>query len=295
MIYTVTFNPAIDHIVSLPTFAAGGLNRAETEAFRFGGKGVNVSFVLKELGVSSVAFGFVGGVTGDMLEKGVKQNAITADFIRVAGETRVNTKIAANGEETELNGVGPTVDEADFAKLLCKVKELDGKDILVISGSLAPGLSADACARLAAAVKPGVRVVVDVAGAPLKAALAAKPWLIKPNEAELCELCGTGETLALAKAAQELGAHNVLCSRGAAGALLLTERGEVFEQKAPHGTVKSTVGAGDSLLAGFLAALDSGKPLADALKCGVAAGSATAFSTGLAEKANIDAVLAAME
>ena len=294
MIYTVTLNPAIDHFVSLPSFAAGGLNRAETEAFSFGGKGVNVSRVLKELGVVSVTLGFVAGFTGEMLENGVKQNAITADFIHVAGETRVNTKIASDGEETELNGVGPTVSEADFSKLLCKVKELDGEDVLVLSGSLAKGLSADSYARLAAA-KDGVRVVVDTAGEPLKAALAAKPWLVKPNEAELCELCGEGDVQTLAEKAQAMGARNVLCSRGAAGALLLTERGEIFECEAPHGAVKSTVGAGDSLLAGFLAAIECGKSPAEALTCGVAAGSATAFSVGLAKKEELDAVLAAMK
>lgn len=294
MIYTVTLNPAIDHFVSLPSFAAGELNRAETEAFSFGGKGVNVSRVLKECGVVSVALGFVAGFTGEMLENGVKQNAITTDFIRVAGETRVNTKIAADGEETELNGVGPTVSEADFAKLLCKVKELDGEDVLVLSGSLAKGLSADSYARLAAA-KNGVRVVVDTAGEPLKAALAAKPWLVKPNEAELFELCGEGDVQTLAEKAQAMGARNVLVSHGAAGALLLTERGEVFECEAPRGEVKSTVGAGDSLLAGFLAAVENGKSPAEALTYGVAAGSATAFSVGLAKKEELDAVLAAMK
>ena len=294
MIYTVTLNPAIDHIVSLPTLAVGGLNRAETEAFSFGGKGVNVSRVLKECGVPSVALGFVAGFTGDMLEKGVKANGVTSDFIRVAGETRVNTKISANGEETELNGVGPAVSEADFSKLICKVKELNSGDTLVMSGSLAKGLSADSYARLAASVKDGVRVVVDAAGDALQSALAAKPYLIKPNEAELCALCGTGDVLTLAKKAQKMGAKNVLASRGATGALLLTEHGEVLECEAPRGAVKSTVGAGDSLLAGFLAALTCGKSLADALRCGVAAGSATAFSVGLAEKEDIDAVLAAM-
>ena len=294
MIYTVTCNPAIDHIVSLPTFAAGGLNRAATETFSFGGKGVNVSRVLKECGVPSVALGFVGGFTGETLEKGVKANAITTDFIHVAGETRVNTKIAAGGEETELNGVGATVSEADFAKLICKVKALDGEDVLVLSGSLAPGMNAESYARLAAA-KNGGRVVVDASEAALKAALSTKPWLIKPNEAELRELCGEGDVQTLAEKAQALGAQNVLCSCGAAGALLLTERGEVIECEAPHGTVKSTVGAGDALLAGFLAALENGKSPAEALTYGVAAGSATAFSAGLAKKEELDAVLAAMK
>lgn len=293
MIYTVTCNPAIDHIVSLPSFAAGGLNRAATETFSFGGKGVNVSRVLKECGVPSVALGFIAGFTGEMLEKGVKANAITSDFIRVTGETRVNTKIASGGEETELNGVGPAVTEADFAKLLCKVKSLDSEDTLVLSGSLAPGMNADSYARLAAA-KNGERVVVDASGEALKAALAAKPWLVKPNETELRELCGEGDVLSLVKRAQEMGAKNVLCSRGAAGALFLTESGEVFACEAPRGEVKSTVGAGDALLAGFLAALADGKSPAEALKFGVAAGSATAFSAGLAEKENIDAALAAI-
>lgn len=295
MIYTVTLNPAIDHIVTLPTFVRGGLNRAETEAFSFGGKGVNVSRVLKERGMPSVALGFVAGFTGDMLENGVKANDITTDFIRVVGETRVNTKLSVGGEETELNGVGPTVTEADFSKLICKVKLLNSKDVLVLSGSLAKGLAADSYARLAAAVNPGVRVVVDTAGAPLKAALAAKPFLIKPNEAELRELCGAGEVPTLAKKAQVMGARNVLVSCGDAGALLLAENGEIFECKAPRGTVQSTVGAGDALLAGFLAAVENGKSLAEALTCGVAAGSATAFSVGLAKKEELDAVLAAMK
>lgn len=294
MIYTVTLNPAIDHFVNLPSFASGGLNRAETEAFSFGGKGVNVSRVLKELDIPSVALGFVAGMTGEMLEKGVKADNITTDFLHVAGQTRVNTKVLADGGETEINGVGPTVSEADFERLLCKVKSLDSNDVLVLSGSLAKGLSADSYARLAAA-KDGVRVVVDTSGTPLKAALAAKPWLVKPNEAELFELCGEGDVQTLAKKAQTMGARNVLVSRGAAGALLLTEHGEVFECEAPRGTVKSTVGAGDSLLAGFLAAVENGKSPAEALKCGVAAGSTTAFSVGLAKKEELDAVLAAMK
>ena len=295
MIYTVTLNPAIDHIVSLSSFSAGTLNRASTEAFRFGGKGINVSLVLKELGISSVALGFIAGFTGEALENGVKAKGITTDFIRVAGETRINTKVSSNAEETELNGVGPTVTEADFEALLCKVKQLDSNDILVLSGSLAPGLPPDAYFRLAAAVNRGVRVVVDTAGAPLRAALAAKPWLVKPNEAELRELCGEGEVRTLAKKAQELGAKNVLCSRGKSGAILLCEDGSESDVAAPQGTVKSTVGAGDSLLAGFLAAAESGKSPAEALKYGVAAGSATAFSVGLADKTKINAALAAMK
>ncbi len=295
MIYTVTLNPAIDHIVSLPTFSAGTLNRACSETFCFGGKGVNVSLVLKELDVPSVALGFVAGFTGEMLENGVKAKGITTDFVRTVGETRVNTKISTdNGEETEVNGVGPTVSEADFQKLLCKVKTLDSGDVLVLSGSLSPGLSPDAYARLAAACKPGVRVVADTSGAPLKAVLSARPWLVKPNEAELRELCGVGEVFFLAKKAQERGAQNVLCSRGKNGALLLCEDGSGFDFAAPPGTVQSTVGAGDALLAGFLAAIERGERLDDAVIAGVAAGSATAFSVGLAHKKEIDAVLAKM-
>ena len=290
MIYTVTCNPAIDHIVSLPTFAAGGLNRAACEAFRFGGKGVNVSLVLKELGVPSVALGFVAGFTGDALQAGLNAQGLATDFIRVDGETRVNTKISAE-TETELNGVGPTVTNADIAALCDRVKTLSAGDTLVLSGSLAPGMTADDAARLCAAAGDGVRVVVDIAGEPLKAALAARPFLIKPNEAELCDLCGEGDCLSLAKKAQAMGAKNVLCSRGAAGALLLTESGEAVACEAPQGEVKSTVGAGDSLLAGFLAALGQGKSPAAALSYGVMVGSATAFSVGLATKADIEEVL----
>ncbi len=294
MIYTVTLNPAIDHFVSLPTFAAGGLSRAETEEFSFGGKGVNVSRVLKELDVPSVTLGFVAGFTGDALEAGLRAQGLSVDFLRVAGQTRVNTKISAQ-TETELNGVGPTVTAADFAALCDKVGALAAGDTLVLSGSLAKGLSANAYARLAAAAKDGVRVAVDTAGEPLKEALAAKPFLIKPNEAELRALCDSanGDPLTMAKRAQEMGARNVLVSRGAAGALLLTEDGDVVACAAPQGVVKSTVGAGDSLLAGFLAVLDNEKSPADALRFGVAVGSATAFSVGLAKKEDIDAVLAA--
>jgi len=292
VIVTVTLNPAIDHIVSLPAFSAGGLCRAETEAFRFGGKGVNVSLVLKELGVPSVALGFVAGFTGEALKAGLRAQGLATDFLTVAGQTRGNTKISA-AEETELDGVGPTVTEADFLQLLEQVKTRKAGDTLVLSGSLAKGLAADAYARLAAA-NPALRVVVDTAGAPLAAALAAKPFLIKPNEAELRALCGEGDVLSLAKKAQAMGARNVLVSRGGAGALLLTEAGEVFECAAPQGAVKSTVGAGDSLLAGFLAALDGGQSPAEALRFGVAAGSATAFSVGLAAKEKMDTVFAAM-
>ncbi len=294
MIYTVTLNPAIDHIVTLPSFSLSGLNRAKTETFRFGGKGINVSLVLKEWDVSSVALGFVAGFTGEALQKGLQTLGLTTDFIHVEGQTRVNTKISAE-TETEMNGVGPTVTNADFLALENKVKTLQTGDILVLSGSLAPGLKADAYARLAAAVKPGVRVAVDTAGEPLKEAFFAKPWLVKPNEAELFDLCGRGDVESLAKKMQKMGAKNVLVSRGEIGALLLTEFGETVSLTAPNGRVKSTVGAGDSLLAGFLAAVENKKTFADALRCGVAAGSATAFSVGLANKREIDAVSALMK
>ncbi len=298
MIYTVTLNPAVDYTLWMKELSTGELNRPTDTALSFGGKGVNVSCVLTVLGVQNRALGFIAGAVGEMLETGLHRLGVDTDFIRLAaGETRINVKIAAD-TETEINARGPQVDEAAITRLEAQVSALADGDTLCLCGSLPQGCKADVYTRLLSCVtSKSIRTVVDTTGDALLKALPYRPYLIKPNRDELAALVGRvlpdeANVLTAAHELQEKGARNVLVSLGGDGALLLAEDGAVYRREAYRGNVRGTVGAGDSMVAGFLTALESGADIAEALRFAVAAGSATAFSDGLATRERIEALLA---
>lgn len=298
MIYTVTFNPAIDYVVRLDApLQTGSVNRAVGEDCVLGGKGINVSGVLAELGCPSVALGFVAGETGAWLERGLAAQGLQTDFIHLSsGMTRINVKIKA-GQETELNGAGPTIPPEAMAALYRKLDALQQDDILVLAGSIPASLPADTYEKILARLQGrGVRAVVDAAGQLLVKVLPYAPFLIKPNHHELAEIVGralhgNAEIAAAARQLQAEGARNLLVSMAGDGALLLDETGAVHRIGTPRGTVINSVGAGDSMLAGFVAGYLQSGSYETALRLGTACGSATAFSLGLATRSDIDRLL----
>ena len=297
MIYTVTFNPAIDYVVRLDApLEVGEVNRARGEDCVLGGKGVNVSGVLAELGCKSVALGFVAGETGAWLERGLAKQGIATDFIHLPeGMTRINVKIKA-GQETELNGAGPNIPESAM-QLEAKLDALQEGDILILAGSIPASLAQDTYERLLARLQgKGVRAVVDATRDLLVNVLKYRPFLVKPNNHELGEIVGRrlttdAEIVAAAAVLQSKGARNVLVSMAGDGALLLDEKGCTHRIGCPKGQVVNSVGAGDSMVAGFVAGYLQSGDYNTALRLGTACGSATAFSLGLAKKADIDALL----
>lgn len=301
MVYTVTLNPALDYEVLVDGFRAGGLNRTSRERMHFGGKGVNVSTVLHSLGVDTTALGFVAGFTGKALEDGLKAGGIPTDFVRLEeGLTRVNVKIRSGGGggETEINSQGPAIPAPALEALLQKLDRLREGDALVLAGSLPAGLPGDVYQTILNRVEGrGVLTVVDAAKDLLKGALPCRPFLIKPNSAELGELFGKGplteegEILSCARSLQAQGARNILVSLAGDGSLLLDETGGARRLGVPPGTVRHSVGAGDSMVAGFLAGWLETQDYAAAHRMGAAAGSATAFSEGLASGEEIRKLL----
>ncbi len=296
MIYTVTFNPAIDYIVHTGTMQVGQVNRSQGEELYFGGKGINVSFVLHELGLPSKALGFVAGFTGAAIEAGIQEQGIATDFVHLdSGFSRINVKIKS-GEETELNGQGPNISEAAVAELFEKLNQLQDGDILILAGSIPNTMSADSYEKILAHLSDkNIKVVVDATKDLLLKVLPYHPFLIKPNNHELGELFGVTlhsieEIATYAKKLQEMGAQNVLISMAGDGALLIDETGKQLVCGVCKGTVKNSVGAGDSMVAGFVAGSMHGDYEA-ALKLGTAAGGATAFSEGLAQRAEIERLL----
>lgn len=298
MIYTVTFNPAIDYVVRLDTpLEVGAVNRAAGEDCVLGGKGINVSGVLAQLGCESTALGFVAGETGAWLERGLAAQGIRTDFVHLKqGMTRINVKIKAQAE-TELNGAGPAIPEQAQRELEQKLDALQAGDILVLAGSIPASLAQDTYERLLARLEGrGVLAVVDATRDLLVNVLRYHPFLIKPNNHELSEIAGrrltTPDEIAdAARTLQQKGARNVLVSMAGDGALLLTETGEVYRIGVPKGKVVNSVGAGDSMVAGFVAGWMQTKDYAYALRLGTACGSATAFSLGLATKEKIETLL----
>lgn len=296
MIYTVTFNPAIDYIVHTGTMQVGQVNRSQGEELYFGGKGINVSFVLHELGLPSKALGFVAGFTGAAIEAGIQEQGIATDFVHLdSGFSRINVKIKS-GEETELNGQGPNISEAAVAELFEKLNQLQDGDVLILAGSIPNTMPADSYEKILAHLSDkNLKVVVDATKDLLLKVLPYHPFLIKPNNHELGELFGVTlhsieEIATYAKKLQEMGAQNVLISMAGDGALLIDETGKQHVCGVCKGTVKNSVGAGDSMVAGFVAGSMHGDYEA-ALKLGTAAGGATAFSEGLAQRAEIERLL----
>ena len=298
MIYTVTFNPAIDYVVRLDNpLQPGAVNRAAGEDCVLGGKGINVSGVLAQLGVESVALGFIAGETGAWLERGLTAQGLHTDFIWLeSGMTRINVKIKA-GQETELNGAGPNIPESAMQALEAKLDALQKDDVLILAGSIPACLPQSTYERLLARLQGrGVRAVVDATQNLLLKVLPYKPFLIKPNNHELSEIVGhelttDDEIVAAAAGLQAQGARNVLVSMAGDGALLLDENGAVHRIGCPKGKVVNSVGAGDSMVAGFVAGYLRTGDYRCALRLGTACGSATAFSVGLATKEKIDGLL----
>ena len=290
MIYTVTFNPAIDYVVHADDMQVGAVNRSRQEEVYFGGKGINVSVVLHELGLASKALGFVAGFTGEAIEQGLRADGIETDFIHLEkGFSRINVKIKSS-EETELNGQGPEIPEDKLRQLFDQLEQVQDGDTIILAGSIPTSLPSDVYEQILRHLSgKQVRAVVDATRDLLVNVLKYKPFLIKPNNFELGEIFGVplkddvDEIVRYAGKLQEMGARNVLVSMAGDGAVLLDENGGVHACGVCKGTVKNSVGAGDSMVAGFVAGCETGD-YDYALKLGTATGGATAFSEGLAKK-----------
>ncbi|MEK4287456.1 1-phosphofructokinase [Paenibacillus sp. FSL P4-0502] len=292
MIYTVTLNPSIDYIVEVEDLRLGDLNRMKRDLKLPGGKGINVSRVLKQLGVQNKAMGFLGGFTGRYIEDWLHEESISSDFVFVSDDTRINIKLK-HGEETEINGVGPAILVPEADALLQKLAALNAEDVVILSGSVPPSLGADFYDKLISVCKQsGAEFVIDTTGAALQKALAYQPLLVKPNHHELAELFGVTidtreEIITYGRKLLDAGAKHVLVSMAGEGALFITEQG-VYHANAPKGKVKNSVGAGDSMIAGFVGTLSLTGDLLEAFRAGVASGSATAFSDDLADREFIE-------
>lgn len=298
MIYTVTFNPSLDYIVRLDAFKAGAINRLKYEKILCGGKAINVSIVLKNLGVSSIASGFTVGFTGMEIKRQLKDVFnCSCDFIELPqGNSRINVKIKADSE-TELNGQGPNIPQEAIEALFQKLDGLKKGDFLVLAGSIPNTLPNDIYERILKRLYPkGVSFVVDAEGKLLLNVLEYKPFLIKPNNHELSGMFGktlktAPELIEHAKILQQRGARNVLISRGGDGAILITEKGDCMTAPAPKGKLINSVGAGDSMVAGFLAGYLSSGDYKTAFRTGIAAGSASAFSDNLAVSKDVNSLM----
>ena len=296
MIYTLTLNPALDYVIRVDNFGTGKINRVKEENIYYGGKGINVSWILRELDIHSTALGFIAGFTGKALREGLEKQGISTDLIEVAeGMTRINVKMHSD-DETEITGTGPVITEEDLQKLMEKTSKLKKDDILVLSGSIPSCLGKDTYERIIAGLPEGVMFTADAEKELLLKTLKYKPFLIKPNHIELGEMFSVElkteeDIVTYARKLQEAGARNVLISMAKDGALLLSEDGNIFRRKAAQGTVVNSVGAGDSMVAGFLGGWLKSKDYAYALKLGTACGGATAFHSGLATGSEIREVL----
>ena len=288
MIYTLTCNPSVDYVVQMAEFCPGMVNRSQGEQTFSGGKGINVTVILKNLGIPNRALGFLAGFTGDFIEQDLREQGCQTEFVRLAkGFSRINVKIKGQ-EESEINGGGPAVDQEAMEALFEKINGLQKGDMLIISGSIPPSLPKDLYEKILGLLdERGVYAVVDTAGEALMKTLRYEPFLIKPNRQELEELAGSRlftreEIVAQGRRLQEMGAQNVLISMAAEGAVLLTSDGKMFFGEAPRGTVRNSVGAGDSMVGGFVAGWLKTGSYPTALQWGIAAGSASAFCEGLA-------------
>ena len=298
MIYTVTFNPSLDYSIRIDDFKTGALNRTSQEQIRVGGKGVNVSIVLHSLGVDNIALGFVAGFTGEQIESGMQKLGCNTSFIHLPhGFSRINVKLSSGDTETEMNGMGPAVSAKTVEQFMLRLQRmLKPGDTLVLSGSIPHSMPQDMYERILEVIDTDqIRVVVDTSSNLLRRTLAFHPFLIKPNLIELGELFERSlveydDIVGCAKHLQEEGARNVLVSMGSEGAILVTEEGQVFSAPAPAGNLVDSIGAGDSMVAGFLAGYLERGSMVDGFAKGLAAGSATAYKFGLATKEEIYAI-----
>lgn len=296
MIYTVTFNPSLDYIVSVRDFQMGMTNRTEEEQILAGGKGLNVSTVLRNLGIDNIALGFIAGFTGVEIRQMAEKLGVQTDFIQVEGGiSRINIKIK-NIDGTEINGIGPDITQRDLETLLRKLDALKEGDLLVLAGSIPNSIPDSVYRDIMVRLRgQGVDIVVDATGDLLRNVLEYHPFLIKPNNHELGEIFGvkltTRESIQpYAQKLQDMGARNVLVSMAGEGAVLLDENGKYYEMEAPAGRLVNAVGAGDSMVAGFLAGWLRSGDYREAFRRGVAAGSASAFSEFLATEEDVSRV-----
>lgn len=301
MIYTVTLNPSIDYVVTVLDFQNGGLNRTNREAFLAGGKGNNVSVVLNHLGVKSTTLGFVAGFTGDKIVSMLQEKGICTEFIRLPkGNSRVNIKMhsLSDNAETEINGSGPDISAEHLQELFGKLRGIKEGDTLILAGSIPPSVPdtiyEDICAMLSG---KNIRLIVDAEKRLLDKVIKYKPFLLKPNHRELGEMFHTtirtkADALFYAQKLCEMGAQQVIVSMAGDGAVFVGRTGEVYEMDAPKGRVINSVGSGDSMIAGFLAALEgAGADTKTAFEMSVCAGSACAFMQGLPNRCDVEAVM----
>ena len=297
MIYTVTFNPSLDYIVSVDDFKLGRVNRTTKEIIYAGGKGINVSMVLKNLGFDSTALGFLAGFTGKEICRLMEEQGVNADFIEVKeGISRINLKLRSN-EESEINGQGPDIKEKDIKNLYEKLDKLQYGDVLVLAGSIPSVMPQSMYMDIMKYMEEkDLNIVVDATKDLLVNVLEYQPFLVKPNNHELGEIFGVEleekkDVIVYAKKLKEMGAKNVLVSMAGAGAILVAEDGSIYESEAPRGEVVNSVGAGDSMVAGFLAGYLQTRDYREAFKLGVCTGSASAFSEKLATKEEVDSIM----
>lgn len=297
MIYTVTFNPSLDYIVDVKDFKLGLTNRTYQEALYPGGKGINVSLVLKNLGLDSSALGFIAGFTGNEIERMLVERGVTPDFIKIDhGYSRINVKLRAS-EETEINGQGPTITEEALNTLYEKLDQLKKGDYLILAGSIPNTMPADSYEIIAQRLGgKGINLIVDATNDLLKNVLPYHPFLIKPNNHELAEmfdveLHNNEEIAEYGLKLRDMGAQNIIISMAGDGAIFIPKEGEPVFLPAPEGKVVNSVGAGDSMVAGFTAGIAQGKRPEEAFLLGVATGSASAFSELLAEEEAVNALL----
>lgn len=297
MIYTVTFNPSLDYIVSVKDFRPGMTNRTSSELMLAGGKGINVSIVLGNLGIKSTALGFIAGFTGDEIVRKLHNSGINSEFIKINdGISRINIKLKSI-DGTEINGQGPHIDSSHIEQLMNRLRRLESGDVLVLAGSIPAGISDNIYKDIMDMLKDkGVQIVVDATSRLLTNVLEYKPFFIKPNQHELGDIFNVTlntqeEVIPYALELKKMGAVNVCVSMGGKGAILVADDGNVYKAKAPDGILKNSVGAGDSLVAGFLSGWIEKKDYEYAFRKGVATGSASAFSERLATNGEVNGLI----
>lgn len=290
MIYTVTLNPSIDHVIEMNELQEGIVNKVNIENFYTGGKGINVSKILKEHGVENIALGFISGFTGKFIKNNLEQCGIKNDFINVLnGYSRINMKIKTNENETEINGLGPSISSSNIKDLFNQLEKLSSNDILILAGSIPPSLSDNFYEEIMKQLSTkNVKIIVDARNNLLLNVLKYRPFLIKPNHHEISEIFNKeiktiDELIFHGNKLKEMGAQNVLISMGGDGAILITESNEIYRSNIPKGTLKNSVGSGDSMVGGFITGYLKTNDYKEALKLGAASGSATAYSDDLAK------------
>lgn len=290
MVYTVTLNPSIDHVIKINNLENGSVNKVNSENFYAGGKGINVSKMLKEHDVDNIALGFISGFTGEFIKNDLNKCKIKNDFIDVSnGCSRINTKIKTNNNETEINGLGPSVSNSDIKNLFSKLNNLTTDDILILAGSIPESLPENFYEQIMKKLSDkNIKIIVDARKNLLLNVLKYNPFLIKPNNHEISEIFDleietTEELIFYGKKLKDMGAQNVLISLGKDGAILITESNEIYKSNIPHGELKNSVGSGDSMVGGFIAGYLKTKNYEEALKLGASSGSATAYSDDIAK------------